>query len=297
MAPKGGKVNLAELVGSVGDRSIVDQGSGTADGVFRGNIPLDQLVANPRNPRDTVGDLSDLASIVDRQLQPATVVSRVAWLNLWPADTKELGDAKWVVVNGCRRLAAAQQFGRPGLDAVIRDSIANDRQSVLWAAIVENIDRRDFDILEEARAVELMVKEIGNATEAATRLGKSKGWVSQRRALLNLAPELQEKLRAGDIAVREARALAQVPFAEQLKAWQATREREIEPTGGGETGTKPPTPPRPDPARTAVALARALRRFQAKPGSVAAAVTESFTRDETRELIAALEDHLKSASG
>ena len=83
---------------------------------------------------------------------------------------------------------------------------------MLWAAIVENIDRRDFDILE------LMVEEIGNATEAAARLGKSKGWVPQRRALLNLAPELQEKLRAGDLAVREARALAQVPFAEQGSA-------------------------------------------------------------------------------
>lgn len=293
MAPKGGRVNLSELVGSVGDRSVVDQGSGTADGVFRGNIPLDQLIANPRNPRDSVGDLNDLASIADRQLQPATVVSRAAWLNLWPKDADELANARWVVVNGCRRLAAAHEYGRSGLDAVIRDSIAHDRQSVLWAAIVENIDRRDFDIIEEARAVELMVQETGNATEAATRLGKSKGWVSQRRALLGLTPELQEKLRAGDLAVREARALAQVPFTEQLDAWRTAQERHNDPASGGGQ-PEPSETSRPDPTKTAVALARALRRFQANPGSVAAAVAESFTHDEMRELIDALEGRLKT---
>lgn len=40
------------------------------------------------------------------------------------------------------------------MDVVIRDSIATTRESVLWAAIVENIDRQDFDVLEEAHAVE-----------------------------------------------------------------------------------------------------------------------------------------------
>ncbi|TCN43817.1 hypothetical protein EV641_1257 [Rhodococcus sp. SMB37] len=62
---------------------------------------------NPRDPRDEVGDLSDLATITDRQLQPGTAVGRDAWLTLWPEDKPEVGTAQYVVVNGNRRLAAA----------------------------------------------------------------------------------------------------------------------------------------------------------------------------------------------
>lgn len=67
-------------------------------------------------------------------------------------------------------MGARHQFWghAPGRRVIVH---LDDRQSVLWAAIVENIDGRDFDILEEARAVELMVEEIGNATEAARTPG------------------------------------------------------------------------------------------------------------------------------
>lgn len=183
--------------------------------MFRANVPLGQLVANPRNPRAEVGNLDDLATIADRQLQPGNVVSRAAWLVLWPDDAAQLGAARWVVVNGCRRLAACHHYQRTGMDVVIRDSIARNRESVLWAAIVENIDRQDFDVLEEAHAVDLLVSETGSAAE---RLGRSSGWVSQRRALLKLAPELQQALRAGELAVRVARSLAQVPLEKQVEA-------------------------------------------------------------------------------
>ncbi|WP_308280496.1 peptide transporter [Williamsia sp. DF01-3] len=198
MARKGGRVDLASLATSVGDRSPVDVTVAPSDGHFRANVPLTQLVANPRNPRAAIRNLDDLESIKFRQLQPGTVVSRSAWLALWPEDEQHLDQAQWVVVNGCRRLAAARKFGRDGLDVVIRDSLAADRETVLWAAVVENIDREDFDVLEEAHAVELMVAELGGAGIAAKRLGRSEGWVSQRRALLKLAPELQESLRAAN---------------------------------------------------------------------------------------------------
>lgn len=106
---------------------------------------------------------------------------------------------------------------------MLRDSIAVDKGEILWAATSENIDRRDFDVLEEAKAVELMVSEFGSADVAAKKLGRSKGWVSQRRALLKLAPELQAALRAGDLAVRQARSLARVPLEEQVAAWEAAQ--------------------------------------------------------------------------
>jgi ParB family chromosome partitioning protein len=282
MARKGGRVDLASLATSVGSKSPVDPAA-QPDGLFRPSVPLTQLIANPRNPRSAIRNLDDLESIKFRQLQPGTAVSRAAWLGLWPEDEQHLGQAKWVVVNGCRRLAAAHKFGREGLDVVIRDSLAADRETILWAAVVENIDREDFDVLEEAHAVELMVTELGGAGIAAKKLGRSEGWVSQRRALLKLAPELQDSLRAGELALRDARSLATVPQAEQVVAWQAAQEREQQPKGEKERTT--PSPAEPPSPKAAV---RALRRLRTDPATLAMAVRDVFSDDQIEELVTAL---------
>lgn len=207
MARRGGRIDLASLAGSVGDNSSVDStpvppsvNSSTnaesyIDGQLITDVPLGELIGNPRNPRRRIGDLSDLSTIVERQLQPGVAVTKTTWLKIFPADEKLIGTANYIVVNGNRRLAASKEFGRKGMDVVVRDSIATSSESILEAAIIENIGRRDFDVLEEAEAVEALVAECGSADAAAERLGRSKGWVSQRRALLKLTPELQEKLR------------------------------------------------------------------------------------------------------
>jgi len=290
MAGRGGRVDLSDLAGSVGSSSTVDAPA-SSDGVFRANVPLGQLVANPRNPRSDVGSLEDLATIAERQLQPGAVVSRNAWLALWPDDAAQLGAARWVVVNGCRRLAACHHYQRAGMDVVIRDSIAHDKQSILWAAIVENIDRQDFDVLEEAHAVELLVTETGSAAAAAERLGRSSGWVSQRRALLKLAPELQQALRAGELAVRVARSLAQVPLDKQVEAWWRARDRhsDVEEgaarNGGGTNG-----------APVAAMVARALRRTKAEPSDVAAVVREVYTDSQIDCLVGLLNSSRETVS-
>ncbi|WP_419789237.1 ParB/RepB/Spo0J family partition protein [Prescottella equi] len=302
---RGGRANFASLVGSVGDNSPVDRKkplpkpkaasepteTEPVDGQFLPDVPLDHLVANPRNPRDDVGDLSDLSTIAERQLQPGTAVSRRAWLALWPDDTDSIGAAKYIVVNGNRRLAAAAKFGREGLDVVVRDSIAVSRGEILWAATSENIDRRDFDVLEEAKAVELMVSEFGSADATAAKLGRSKGWVSQRRALLKLAPELQAALRAGDLAIRQARSLAKVPLAEQVAAWEATQD------GGPVKKPAAEAPEKPEPehasapteqVEAADKIVRTLKKLGADPVMLAAAVRKHYTDAERRSLVDAL---------
>ena len=133
--------------------------------------------------------------------------------------------ARWVVIIGNRRLAAAQKFGRPELDIVVKDELAKDRATLLTAVIAENVDRSGFDVIEEAKAVESLVGEYGSADAAAEHLRKSKTWVSHRRALLKLAPDLQEATRRGDLAIREARSLARVPLEQQVARWNAARDR------------------------------------------------------------------------
>lgn len=271
---KGQRVNLADLVAGVGDNSPVERLDAPAAEVPGRTTRLQDLVANPRNPRDDVGDLEDLASIADMQLQPAVAVTKTAYLKLYPDDKIT---AKYVVVNGCRRLAAAHKYGRTDLDVVVNDGIARDRVTLISASISENVDRQDFDVIEEARAVQALVDECGRADEAAKRLHKTESWVSQRRSLLALAPELQTALRRGELAIREARSLARVPLEQQVVRWRAAMDKKEKPgESNGSDGSRPPSRSR--------IIASAIGQFDAKPELLAQALKTVLGEDGVRTL-------------
>ncbi|OBJ87796.1 ParB/RepB/Spo0J family partition protein [Mycobacterium asiaticum] len=290
---RGGVKTFDGLVEAVGDNSAVDGGARPIvprPAVSR-SVPLRELVANPHNPRDSIGDLDELASIADFQLQPAVVVTRAAFERLYPETSTS---ARWVVIIGNRRLAAAHKFGRPELDVVIKDELAKDRATLLTAVISENVDRSGFDVIEEAKAVERLVNEYGSADAAADHLRKSKTWVSQRRALLKLAPALQEATRRGDLAIRDARALARVPLEQQVMRWTGVRDRGLEPAsevdgkrggrdrGGGAAGS-----------RTSRSVGRALHRFDTAPDELAIALRDQLGDAGVRTLLVQLRKVLK----
>jgi ParB family chromosome partitioning protein len=270
----GRKTDLASLAASVGDHSPVERSAAPTPRPAGLTKPLEDLVANPRNPRDDVGDLADLESIADMQLQPAVAVTKAAYLKLYPKDSIT---AKYVVVNGCRRLAAAHKYGRADLLVHVNDEIARDRVTLISASIAENVDRQDFDVIEEAKAVDALVAECGRADEAAKRLKKTAGWVSQRRALLALAPELQTALRRGELAIREARSLAQVPLEQQVVRWRASMDKKDRPGEGSGNGK-----PR-QPSRSKV-LGTALDQFDVKPELLADALLTYLGEDGVNRL-------------
>lgn len=192
-------------------------------------VPVDQVALNPVNPREDYGDLSDLESIRTLgQLQPCVVVTQAAFLTIYPEYGDAVADAPYVVVAGSRRRAAAEKYGVPKLDVVVKDQLAATRVGFFAAAIAENVDRRNFDVLEEARAVERLVRECGTGIQAAQQLGRSEGWVSQRMTLLHLSPDMQQLLRVGELPVRRARDLARLPASEQLAAWRAEQQAHLE---------------------------------------------------------------------
>jgi ParB family transcriptional regulator, chromosome partitioning protein len=271
---RGQRTNLATLANTVGDNSPVEQMTGMPSRT----TPLADLTANPRNPRDDLGDLADLESIADMQLQPAVVVTKGAYLKLYPQDSIT---TRFVVINGCRRLAAAHKYGRTDLAVVVNDEIARDRVTLISASIAENVDRQDFDVIEEAKAVEALVQECGSGVDAASRLRKTQAWVSQRRALLALAPELQTALRRGELAIREARALARVPLEQQVVRWQAAQEKKNDnATPHGGTDKRPPSPSR--------VIATALNEFHSAPQLLADALRTHLGPDGVKTLLAVL---------
>lgn len=255
------------------------------------SAPLRELVGNPKNPRDDIGDLEDLASIAERQLQPVVVVTRAAYEKLYP---EVQINTRWVVVIGNRRLAAAHKYGRPELDIVVRDDLAVDHGTLLSAIISENVDRDDFDVIEEAKAVHQLVDKVGSADEAARLLHKSKGWISQRRALLGLAPELQASVRRRELAVREARSLARLPKEEQIARWRAATENgaagEGSGTGRGDADQSESSQPPVDESGTnqTRAVTRALKKFDSAPAALAVALRDHLGEARAKTLASEL---------
>ncbi len=190
----------------------------------------DRLARTPLNKRTNFGTpehLTELGeSIRRRQLAAVVVVTRARYLSLYPEHQEQVGTADYVLVNGERRRRAATQVQLPSLDAMIREDLADSRADLLEAVIAENIDRLNLDPIEEARSVEELVAESGSAVAAAKQLHRTEGWVSQRRALLKLTPEIQARVQAGEIPVRIARSIASVPPDDQEAALQDTIERQ-----------------------------------------------------------------------
>ncbi|MFF2549098.1 ParB/RepB/Spo0J family partition protein [Kitasatospora sp. NPDC058063] len=220
------RVNVSDLLGTPPPDSENAEGAERPEKADRLiHVKASRLLPNPHNPRDEVGDLSDLSSIQEIQRQSLLIVTRAAYLGLYPEEAEELRGYDYVVVNGCRRHAAAVKYGREQLACAVNDSVARSRAALRRAAYDENVERRDLDPIEEAKAVVAIVSEYPTAKEAAEAEGWTGAWISQRKSLLKLHPDVQSLVRShartgGEtgLSIRAARRLGSVKGIEGMSA-------------------------------------------------------------------------------
>ncbi|MGL5856977.1 MAG: ParB/RepB/Spo0J family partition protein [Angustibacter sp.] len=251
-------------------------------------VLVQDVAPNPLNPREDLGDLSDLESMrTVGQLQPCAVVTREAFVRIHPEQASKIGTAAFVVVVGTRRRTAAQRLGLAELDIRVLDHLAGSREQFYAASITENIDRKNFGVLEEARAVAKLVQESGSGTRTAEILKKSKGWVSQRISLLSLLPELQAHLVAGRLAVREARRIGSLDPDEQIAEWEALQspptQQAAEPftAVNEDDGTDPSSRVKPEQTKAP----RLILRPGTTMNQLAEVLREKLAEDELRQLL------------
>lgn len=109
------------------------------------------------------------------------------------------------IIAGERRWRAAQMVGLNEVPAIIREM--TDAQ-VAEAALIENIQREDLSILEEAKAYERLIKTFGHRQEDVARLvGKSRAYIANAIRLLKLPDSIQEKINEGLLSASHARAM------------------------------------------------------------------------------------------
>lgn len=160
-------------------------------------LPIGQVHPNPSQPRkvfDPEG-LRELASSIAQYgiLQPLSVRRR--------HDGYEL-------VAGERRLRAARLAGMSEVPCIL---LAIDEEQSGMLALVENLQRRDLDFIEEAEGLARLMRLYGLSQEqAAMRVGKSQSAVANKLRLLRHPPELLAAVRQHGLSERHARALLKI---------------------------------------------------------------------------------------
>jgi ParB family chromosome partitioning protein len=168
-------------------------------------VPLEKIEHNPWQPRKSF-DADELASL------SASVRTHGI---LQPLVVRSLGD-RFQLIAGERRLRAAQQVGLAKVPVRVVDF--NDQQ-VLEAALVENIQRSDLNPIEKAQGFKEHLDRFGlNHEQLAQRIGLARSTITNLINLLELAPEVQEGVRLGQLTEAHAKLLKGVKSKEKQVA-------------------------------------------------------------------------------
>jgi ParB family chromosome partitioning protein len=120
---------------------------------------------------------------------------------------------RYEIIAGERRWRAAQMAGLNEIPAVIRHI---PDEAAIAVALIENIQRENLNPLEEARALERLISEFElTHQEAADAVGRSRAGVSNLLRLLELAPEVCERVERREIEMGHARAVLALPNRKQ----------------------------------------------------------------------------------
>ena len=162
------------------------------------NLPIDKLAPNPRQPRKVFSqeELEGLSqSIAENGLLQPVVVRRAA-------------GGSYEIIAGERRWRACQLAGMKHLPCILQE--CSDTQSAVLA-ILENLQRQDLQVFEEAEGIRsLMVDWHVTQEEAARRLGKSQSAIANKLRLLRLSQEERDLVVANHLTERHCRALIRI---------------------------------------------------------------------------------------
>jgi ParB family chromosome partitioning protein len=150
-------------------------------------IPIELIDPNPNQPRQVMGDLSELmASVAEKGI-------------IEPLIVRQRG-ARYQIIAGERRYHAAVQVGLREVPVVVRE--VNDTE-VMELALVENLQRKDLTPFEEAEALHQLAQRCGYTHEdMARRLGKSRTAITESLSLQNMPEEVRNLCRLADISAK-----------------------------------------------------------------------------------------------
>ncbi len=170
-------------------------------------VPVKNIRPNPHQPRREFNEerLEELASSIKKHglIQPITV--------------RYIGEKRFELISGERRLRATKLAGLDELPAYVREV---DDEEIISFALIENIQREDLNPMEVALGYQRLIDEVGHTqAEVAEKVGKNRSTVANMLRLLNLPPYVQAALRDEQISMGHARALLPIEDEEDQKKY------------------------------------------------------------------------------
>lgn len=166
-------------------------------GTTFGEISLDRIRPNPRQPRD-VFDEDALEELI-------TSIREIGVLQPVVVRRREDAPGQYELIMGERRFRASKDAGKATIPAIVRETSNDD---LLRDALLENLHRVDLNPLEEAAAYAQLLEDF-NCTqeELSARIGRSRPQISNTIRLLKLPAMVQRRVAAGVLSSGHARAL------------------------------------------------------------------------------------------
>jgi len=178
------RIGLPETIRMRHESHFVDQlvrPSGEAIGRL---IPIEDIVPNPDQPRQALGDLEELtASIREKGVLEPLLVRQVG--------------SHYQIIAGERRYRAAVEAGLAELPCVVRETTDAEMMEL---ALVENLQRKDLTPFEEADGLKVLSDRFGYTHESlAEKLGKSRTTVTEALSLAAMPEDVRQLCRRADI--------------------------------------------------------------------------------------------------
>jgi ParB family chromosome partitioning protein len=193
------------------EHQVIENNKTTEDVIQ--NVPVTLIDPNPFQPRIDFNenDLQDLSNSIRKHgiIQPIII--------------RQKGD-RYELIAGERRLRAGKKAGLQEVPVIIRQ--LTDREAAEMA-LIENLQRKDLNCLEEAEGYQRLLSEFGlTQKELATRIGKSQSAIANKLRLLKLPEAVKISISREIITERHARALLALPNEyEQLEVLNKVCEK------------------------------------------------------------------------
>ena len=194
--------DLEKEIGVVPDISIL---TGTERVVVK-QIPLNQIGANPDQPRKTFSDteLAELAASIREKGVLSPILLRSVTNKPY----------MYEIVAGERRFRASKLAGKTEIPALIK-TISNE--NAMEIALIENVQRENLNPIEEAGAYKNLMHKCGYTLLDIVRLiGKSESYIRNAMRLMELPESVKTMVKKGDLSASHARAIAVAENPEQL---------------------------------------------------------------------------------
>ena len=185
---------LDSLFGQENVTKILDEIENNNEGQEQLMLPVDQIRPNPYQPRKVFDKeaLQELSESIQQHgvFTPILVKKSISGYEL---------------VTGERRLRASKMAGLDTIPAILVDF---DDQQMMEIALLENVQREDLNIIEEAKAYDQLIKRLNYTQEQlAHRIGKSREHITNTLRLLKLPEDVQNYVVAKQLSMGHVRAL------------------------------------------------------------------------------------------